>query len=234
MLGIALLLLVRDSPYTGEVVERIKIRALARTMAEVWGNPGTRLGLWVHFSSQFGPTVFTMLWGYPFLIAQGLESTVASGMLILMTVTAMVAGPLIGVLTSRVPYHRSSLVLLLVAAIAPRGPWCCSGRAPHPCAARGHGDGHGRGWAGVDGQLRPGPHLPPLRALRPASGMINVGGFVASLMTIGLIGLILDHRSPAVPRPTSWPTSGSRWRCSSRSGPSEPCSSSATAARGTR
>src|SRR5690606_6483881 len=105
VLGVVLILVVRDSPYTGESVERIKMRALARTMAEVWGNPGTRLGLWVHFSSQFGPTVFTMLWGYPFLIAQGLESTLASGLLILMTVTAMVAGPLVGMLTSRVPYH---------------------------------------------------------------------------------------------------------------------------------
>ena len=200
VLGIALLLLVRDSPYTGEVVERIKIRALARTMAEVWGNPGTRLGLWVHFSSQFGPTVFTMLWGYPFLIAQGLESTVASGMLILMTVTAMVAGPLIGVLTSRVPYHRSSLVLLLVAAIATTWAVVLLWPGPAPLwllvvmvmvtAVGGPG-------SMVSFDLARTFH--PSERYGRASGMINVGGFVASLMTIGLIGLILDHRSPGGP-----------------------------------
>ncbi|HEX6918312.1 MAG TPA: MFS transporter, partial [Phycicoccus sp.] len=61
VLGVLLLLFVKDSPYRGEAVERIKLRALRRTLAEVWGNPGTRLGLWVHFSSQFGATVFTML-----------------------------------------------------------------------------------------------------------------------------------------------------------------------------
>jgi len=51
VLGVLLLAVVKDSPYRGESVERIKVRALARTLAEVWGNPGTQLGLWVHFSS---------------------------------------------------------------------------------------------------------------------------------------------------------------------------------------
>jgi MFS family permease len=200
VLGIALILIVRDSPYTGEVVERIKMRALARTMAEVWGNPGTRLGLWVHFSSQFGPTVFTMLWGYPFLIAQGLESTLASGLLVLMTVTAMVAGPVIGLLTSRVPYHRSSLVLVVVAAIA--ATWAVVLLWPGPAplgllvlmvmvtAVGGPG-------SMVSFDLARTFH--PSERYGRANGMINIGGFVASLLTIGLIGLVLDYRAPGGP-----------------------------------
>ena len=60
-----LFFVVRTRPYTGDSIERIKVRALARTLAEVWDNPGTRLGLWVHFSTMFGGTVFVMLWGYP-------------------------------------------------------------------------------------------------------------------------------------------------------------------------
>ncbi len=197
VLGIALILIVRDSPYTGEVVERIKMRALARTMAEVWGNPGTKLGLWVHFSSQFGPTVFTMLWGYPFLIAQGLESTLASGLLILMTVTAMVAGPVIGLLTSRVPYHRSTLVLVLVTAIA--ATWAVVLLWPGPAplwllvlmvmvtAVGGPG-------SMVSFDLARTFH--PSERYGRANGMINIGGFGASLLTIGLIGLVLDYRAP--------------------------------------
>ena len=78
VLGVVLLLLVKDSPYRGEAVERIKVRALARTLGEVWGNPGTQLGLWVHFTAQFGATVFTMLWGYPFLVSgEGLSPKAA-------------------------------------------------------------------------------------------------------------------------------------------------------------
>ncbi|WP_131104750.1 MFS transporter [Ornithinimicrobium sufpigmenti] len=200
VLGIALVLLVRDSPYVGDVVERIKIRALAKTMAEVWGNPGTKLGLWVHFSSQFGPTVFTMLWGYPFLIAQGLESTTASGMLILMTFTGMVTGPVIGLLTSRIPYHRSTLVLVLVSAIA--AVWAVVLLWPGPAplwllvvmvmvtAVGGPG-------SMVSFDLARTFH--PSERYGRANGMINVGGFVASLLTIGLIGLVLDLRAPGGP-----------------------------------
>ena len=200
VLGIGLILLVRDSPYAGDVVERIKVRALARTMAEVWGNPGTKLGLWVHFSSQFGPTVFTMLWGYPFLMAQGLGSTLASGMLILMTVTAMVAGPVVGLLTSRMPYHRSTLVLALVGAIA--AVWAVVLVWPGPAplwllvvmvmvtAVGGPG-------SMVSFDLARTFH--PAERYGRANGMINVGGFVASLLTIGLIGLVLDYRAPGGP-----------------------------------
>ena len=52
----------------------------------VWGNPGTRLGMWSHFTSQFSMTVFAMLWGFPFLVrGQGLSPTTASTLLMVMT-----------------------------------------------------------------------------------------------------------------------------------------------------
>ncbi len=74
MLGIVLLLVVRDSPYPDQELDRIKVRALARTVRHAWLTPGTKLGLWSHFSAQFGSTVFALLWGYPFLVAgQGLS-----------------------------------------------------------------------------------------------------------------------------------------------------------------
>lgn len=201
LLGLALLVVVKDSPYTGDSVEKIKIRALGRTLAEVWGNPGTRLGLWVHFTSQFGATVFTMLWGYPFLVAgEGLSSQVAALLLIVMTVTAMVAGPVIGMVTARVPYRRSQIVLSIVVAIV--AVWAVvllwPGRAPLwllvllvvVVAIGGPGSMVGFDLART---------FHPSERLGRASGVINVGGFVASLLTIGLIGLILDHRAPGGP-----------------------------------
>jgi sugar phosphate permease len=54
---VAVALLVKDSPYRREGVIKIKLLALARTLRAVWGNPGTRLGLWSHFVSQFSVTV---------------------------------------------------------------------------------------------------------------------------------------------------------------------------------
>ena len=71
VLLVAVLALVKDSPYRSDGVVVIKLRALAQSVRTVWGNPGTRLGMWSHFSSQFSVTVFALLWGYPFLV-QGL------------------------------------------------------------------------------------------------------------------------------------------------------------------
>lgn len=201
VLGIGLLVIVKDSPYTGESVERIKIRALTRSLAEIWDNPGTRLALWVHFTAPFGATVFIMLWGFPFLTAgQGLSAAAAGNLLILMTATAMVAAPLMGVFTARLPFRRSQFVMALVLLIILM--WTVvlvwPGRAPLwllilfvvVLAAGGPGS-----MVGFD--LARSFH-PPERLGR-ASGVINVGGFVASLASIGLIGLILDHLAPGGP-----------------------------------
>ncbi|MEO6018874.1 MAG: MFS transporter [Knoellia sp.] len=201
VLLIGLVVVVKDSPYTGEAVEKIKVRALRRTLAEVWGNPGTRLGMWIHFTGQFGATVFTMLWGYPFLVeGQGLSPSMAGGLLITLTLSAMVAGPIIGSLTGRLPYRRSQIVLCIVTSIA--AVWAVviawPGRAPLPllvllvCVMAFGGPGS---MVGFD--LARSFH--PSDRLGRATGVINIGGFFASLVTMALIGLILDHRAPGGP-----------------------------------
>ena len=169
LLSVALVLLVKDSPYTGVAIEKIKVRALARTLAEVWGNPGTRLAMWIHFTGQFGATVFTMLWGYPFLVeGQGLSPGLAGGLLITLTLSAVVAGPVVGSLTGRLPYRRSQIVQVIVVAMAI--VWALvllwPGRAPLwllvllVCVT-------GVRRPRLDGRLRPRPHLPPVGAAGP-------------------------------------------------------------------
>lgn len=201
VLLLGLVLVVKDSPYTGEAVEKIKVRALRRTLAEVWGNPGTRLGMWIHFTGQFGATVFTMLWGYPFLVeGQGLSPGVAGGLLITLTLSSMVAGPVIGSLTGRLPYRRSQIVLGIVGAIAL--VWAVviawPGRAPLPllvllvCVMAFGGPGS---MVGFD--LARSFH--PSDRLGRATGVINIGGFFASLVTMALVGLILDQLAPGGP-----------------------------------
>ena len=77
---------------------------IARTLRAAWLVPGTRLGLWSHFTSQFSANMFTMLWGFPFLVAgQGLSSSTASVMLMVMVVTTVVSSPVIGTLTHALP-----------------------------------------------------------------------------------------------------------------------------------
>ena len=86
-------------------------------LVEIWRHPGTRLGLWTHFTTQFPGVVFVMLWGYPFLIAgEGLSRATAGALFTVMVVTGMAAAPVIGVLVSRHPLRRSRLVLIIVGS----------------------------------------------------------------------------------------------------------------------
>ena len=91
VLGVVLLAVVRDSPYESHQREELKLRAVGRAVRLAWSEPGTRLGLWSHFSAQFGATVFTLLWGFPFLVSgEGLSEGTASLLLMLMVVTTVV------------------------------------------------------------------------------------------------------------------------------------------------
>ena len=119
VLMVAVVLLVKDSPYRTTEVVKVKMRALARTLRSVWGNPGTRLGMWSHFTSQFSVTVFGMLWGYPFLVrGEGLSPRAAGLLLMVMTGWVVVSGLVMGSLVARFPFYRSRIVFGVVVAIA--------------------------------------------------------------------------------------------------------------------
>lgn len=201
VLGAIVLVVVRDSPNPDHELDQIKVRAIARSVRAAWRTPGTRLGLWSHFSAQFGATVFALLWGYPFLVAgQGLSPSTAGTLLMLMTVTTVVSSPLIGGFVTKYPFSRSTLILGIVFAIMT--VWAVvllwPGRAPLPLlvvlvvvtAVGGPGSLVGFDLART--------FNPPTR-LGSATGIVNVGGFLASLSTVTLIGVILDRVAPGGP-----------------------------------
>ena len=182
LLGIVLIVVVRDSPYEDHHRDELKMRAVGRALKLAWEEPGTRLGLWSHFSAQFGATIFALLWGFPFLVSgQGLTPGAASGLLIVMTVTTIVTSPLIGVFVTRWPFSRSTLILWIVASIMAvwAGVLLWPGRAPlwllvvlvMVLAVGGPGSMVGFDLART--------FNPPTR-LGSATGIVNVGGFVAS------------------------------------------------------
>jgi MFS family permease len=177
--------------------EALTLRQLGSDLASAWRHPGTRLGLWTHFTSQFPGTVFALIWGYPFLLAgEGVSRGTASALLTLFVLTGMAAGPVIGVLVQRHPLRRSWLVLGVIGANAVGWGLVIAwpGRAPLPVlvvlvlalALGGPGSMIGFEFART--------FNPPNR-LGTATGIVNVGGFVASLVAILLIGLILDART---------------------------------------
>src|SRR5690606_37734781 len=84
---------------------------------DAFRHPGTRLGFWTHFVTQFSGTVFALLWGFPFMIsAQGLSEAAASALMTVYVLAGVVAAPVIGELVARHPLRRSWLVLSIVLA----------------------------------------------------------------------------------------------------------------------
>jgi sugar phosphate permease len=203
-LGLAAVLLVlvalRDRPYTGEPPPLPPSNAAVRAgLRASWSEPGTRLGLWTHFVTQFSATVFVLLWGYPFLVSgEGLPPATAALLLSMLTVTAIVCGPLIGSFCARRPYHRSGLVLGITASSAVT--WAVvllwPGRAPLwllavlalVLAINGPGAMIGFDYART---------FNPASRIGGATGIVNVGGFVAAIMLIVGIGVVLDLLTPA-------------------------------------
>lgn len=194
VLLVAVLALVKDSPYRRSDVVAIKLRALALSVRTVWGNPGTRLGMWSHFVSQFSATVFALLWGYPFLV-QGLgwSTSGASTLLMAMTAWAVVSGLVTARLVARLPYYRSWIVVGIVIAMVV--PWTAvllwPGVAPGwlvVVMAFATASGGPAAMVGFDLARS---FTPPHETGR-ANGLVNVGGFTASLLTMALIGVVLD------------------------------------------
>ena len=198
VVALAVGLVLRDVPTGTAVAPRPGgLADIRQSLSDAWREPGTRVGLWTHFVTQFSATVFALLWGYPFLVVGEHRSPgEAAGLLTLLVVVAMVVGPVLGHLAARWPLRRSVPVLTIVLSSA--AAWavvlCWPGRAPLALlvvlvvvlGANGPGSMLGFDYARTEN--------PPAR-IGSASGIVNVGGFVASLLTILLVGLVLDLSS---------------------------------------
>ena len=177
-------------------------------LAGFWGRtrrllriPGVRLAYWVHFTSPFAANVFLLLWGTPFLVGGvGMSPAAASGLLSLAVVASMVAGLLLGPLSSRFVERRvwihfgltagialtwivvlvwpgtppTWLLVLLILIMPLGGP----GSMIAFEVARSHTP---RSFSGF------------------GTGFVNTAGFSASLLVILFIGLILDLQGAGSP-----------------------------------
>ncbi|MFD6696999.1 MFS transporter [Micromonospora aurantiaca (nom. illeg.)] len=194
------LVAVRDTPHAEHATALAPdLATVRRRLAEAWAQPGTRLGLWTHFVTQFSGSVFALLWGYPFLVqGQGFSPTAAAGLLTVMTMVTLVCGPVLAHLCARYPFHRSVLVFAITAATA--GMWAVvlawPGRAPHALlvalvvvlAVNGPGSMIGFDYA---------RSFNPVHRIGSATGIVNVGGFAASIALILAVGVVLDLATPA-------------------------------------
>ncbi|KZX21892.1 MFS transporter [Rathayibacter tanaceti] len=193
---LAVLLLISDVPPRTEPIVLVPptLRATIAQLGVSLRRPGTQLGFWSHFVTQSSGTVFTLLWGYPFLVYSiGLSPGVAAPTLTIVVVAGIVVGPVLGVLTARHPMRRSNLVLGIVSvmAIAWTVVLLWPGVPPYwlvvllliVVGAGGPGSMIGFDFART---------FNPSRSLGAANGVVNVGGFLASFTMMFAMGLILD------------------------------------------
>ncbi|MCW2515401.1 MAG: sugar phosphate permease [Mycobacterium sp.] len=191
---VLVLALVKNAPQ-GRVVtaENLSARAVLSSVKTVWLRPGTRLGFFTHMGTQFSVTVFCLMWGVPYLtVAQGLSTGMAGALLTISVVVAIVAGIVIGIFTGRYPHRRSWIVLTIIAcnALAWTVLLALPFRAPlwllivvvAVISVGGPGSMVGFDFART---------FNPSHALGTAQGMVNMGGFIASLLVMQAMGVIL-------------------------------------------
>jgi MFS family permease len=171
------------------------LRGVGRRVHSAWSLAGTRAGFWVHFASMSTSLAFAVLWGVPFMVeGQRMSRDAASTVLLFSVLVAVVVGPPIGYLTGRHPATRvplaigTSLVTVLgwYAVLA-----AFSGPMPYgllvalvlvtiiggPVSSIGFALARDYNGPAIVGT---------------ATGVVNVAGFVAAIVTCLSLGWTLD------------------------------------------
>lgn len=186
---------------------RAGIGAVSRRVATAWAQPGTRLGFWVHFASMATSPALGMLWGVPYLVQGDGFSTAGAGAVLMASVLfGGLTGPVVGWVIGRFPNFRVALVL---------------GACGITIA----------GWLAVVfvlGNSAPQAYIAALfvftaigspasmiafalardynsaRIIGTASGVVNVGGFVATAIVAMVFGQVLTMLGGTTPSTLRW------------------------------
>ena len=164
-------------------------------MRAAWATPYTRLAVWIHFTTGFPAMVFSLLWGYPFLVqGEGLGSGAASALLTVLICVNMACCFGFGLLLTRHPGGRVKLAFAVIAvtALGLGAVLAWPGRAPlwllvlltFAYATNGAGSMIAFDVVRSDN--------PPER-LGTAAGITNVGAFTACGITLLATGFLVDR-----------------------------------------
>ncbi len=171
-------------------------RSVLKEVRSAWRLPAGRLGFWVHFTCMAGPTTFGVLWGFPYL-TQGLgyPPSLASSLMFLLVLGGLVASLSIGQVMARVPFARIPMTIAIVvgclAAWTTLAVWP-AGRPPFAvvvaviCVLSVGGPASSAAFMLAR-------DYNPRHRISTATGMVNVGGFVGTVLCAFLIGQVLDR-----------------------------------------
>lgn len=193
VLSLAVWWWVRDHP--GTSVERSTSPVSLADVRAVFAARGTRAGLWAHFTLMSSFMVLATLWGYPYLV-RGLGMAPGTARLVLTfgAVTPMAAAPAVGWLAGRRPALRGRLVVGAAATLA--AAWIVAitwpgGRLPVPVATALVLISAAASAVSMLAFDLARDSNPPERG-GIASGIVNVGGFSATVTASLSAGALLD------------------------------------------
>ncbi len=191
----AVTLRVRDTPTSRTAASPSEsLSEVTAQLREALRVPGTRLGFWTHFSAPFSQNVMVLLWGVPFLVdGQGYPATTASSLLAVFVVGAMVSGPLLGGFVGRRPELRMPLVVTYLVATGV--VWAVllgwPGQVPIAVLVPAFTVlSLGGPFSTIGFALA--RDYNPMSRVGTATGIVNVGGFVATTVASLAIGLLLE------------------------------------------
>lgn len=163
--------------------------------------PGVQLAFWVHFTAPFAGSMFASLWGFPFLTrGMGLTDSTAYSMLVVSIVSGLFTGLIVGPIVTKFMRYRVHIVvgvILLTLTV-----WSLviflPGRAPLWLIVTLVVIGALGGPLSLVGFDIARTHVSPTR-LSTATGFVNIGGYISTLLLIALIGLLLDLQGANTP-----------------------------------
>jgi MFS family permease len=194
--SVVVALRLRDTPAgPHQVRQEESLRDVLAEVTKSWRVAGTRLGFWVHFSTMFAPAVLGLLWGFPYLVqAQGMTKSAAGSVLSVLVLGVLVGGPGVGILISRKPEWRMPFVIVYLASAL--AVWAVllgwpGGQVPVAVLVAAFG------WLSLGGPASSisfalARDYNPVRRVGTATGVVNVGGFVAITISALAVGLLLD------------------------------------------
>lgn len=172
--------------------------SVADALKTHWRTPGVRLGFWSHFLGPFAPNTIGLLWGVPFFtMGQGRSAAEASALLTAMVVANMLVGPVVGALTARFPLRRSWLVLGAAVITALAWTALLIPSTPRPMwqlvlFVSVVGAGGPMSLIGMDFARS----FAVQHRVGSATGFVNMGGFIATIISVLVVGVVLQVVSP--------------------------------------
>ena len=172
------------------------------TMRVAWAHRETRLGFWLHQGTMTAGTVVSLVWGYPYLTeGLGYDDAAAASLLSVYVLGNLLSSLVIGPMAGRRPEWRTAMglavALICILGIGTLVLWP-GGRPPTVVI----GLVLALLATGVPGS-QIGFHLArdynSPRTMATATGLVNAGGFLGSMVVAIVVGVVLDLSAGAAP-----------------------------------